>query len=257
MILKTRALNSILLFLLISFRAGAEGFNTFECLREMMPLTEHGSFQRKRTDVEKPFISDGKYLVFPEVLARKLTGFFVYDHDGAYYYDTIEVKSEGSPKDLPIAMLALAKERPLYQMVAQPGGLETMTIYYMPGYKAGGSNGNGPVILGTSVLPVVGAFLSRPEQYDYVYQSPQDVADNRLQEWLAKNKGGRTPAAVTEQKIDRQIVTLSTQRKKDEKVIWKPLKEELRMRRFWVKDHNLDNQTFKKISHLMDGPCKD
>jgi|GEM_PF-5236218 len=255
MILKTKALNFFILFF-VSLPAGAEGFNAFECLRDLMPLTNHGVYQGKRIDVEKPFVIDGKYIVFPEVTARKLIGFFVYDARGAYYYDTIEIKKENGAQSLPIAGLELVKERPLYQMVAQPAGLETVTIYYMPGYDANETNTNGPVALGSSVLPVIGAFVSRPDQYDYVYQSPHDVPENRLQDWLAKNKGGRRPASTGDTKVERRIVSLLSKAKKDEKRLWQPLKEELRLRQSWIKDHNIDNQTFIQIRRLMDGPCK-
>ncbi len=256
MILKTRALSFFLiLFSFPSASTGAEGFNTFACLRDLLPLTDHGAYQRKRRDVERPFITGDKYIVFPEVRARKVTGFYVYDRGGAYFYDTIEIREEGGIRTLPISGLVEAKERPLYQMVAQPGGLETMTIFYMPGFKVGETNSNGPVALGASVLPVVGAFISRPEKYDYVYQSPQDISDSRLQEWLVKHKGGRAPAS--EQKIARQIVSLSLKVRKNENELWRPLKQELRLRRAWIGNHNIDNQTFKEIRRAMDGSCKE
>lgn len=256
MILKTKALNS-LFFLLITVNAGAEGFNTFDCLRDLMPLTEHGNYQKKRVGIERPFVADKKFIVFPEVTARKVTGFFVYDGKGAYFYDTVEIKSGNGVKATPIAALEEVLERPVYQMVAQPGGLETMTIYYMAGFKVAESNGNGPVALGTSVLPVIGAFVSRPERYDYVYQSPQDMSENRLQESLAKNRGGRVPASVGDQKVVRKMVSLATRSKREEKALWAPLKEELRMRRNWVQEHNIDNATFVKIRRAMDTSCKE
>ena len=256
MILKTRAPSFFyILLLFLSASVGAEGFNTFACLRDLLPLTDHGSYQRKRGDIEKPFVTGDKYIVFPEVRAHKVTGFYVYDRGGAYFYDTIEVRAEGKVRYLPIAGLAETKERPLYQMVAQPGGLETMTIYYMPGFKAGETNRNGPVALGASVLPVAGAFVSRPEKYDYVYQNPDDFSESRLHEWLARNRGGRAPAS--EQKIVRQIVTLSVKTKKTQDELWRPLKEELRLRRDWIRDHNIDNQTFIEIRRAMDGSCKE
>jgi hypothetical protein len=235
--------------------AGAEGFNTFDCLRDMMPLTERGSFQRQRVNVERPFMAGEKYMVFPEVIARKVTGFYVYDGKAAYYYDTIEARTEHGLSASPIAALAERKDRPLYQMTAQPAGLETVTIYYMPGFNAGETNKNGPVVLGTSVMPVIGAFVSRPEQYDYAYESPKDVPENRLQDWLAKQKGGRAPAS--EQKVDRELVSLKSKHKKSEAELWAPLKAELSLRRKWVRDHNLDDRTFKELSRVMDGSCRE
>ena len=118
MILKTRALN--LLFLFISVSAGAEGFNTFDCLRDMMPLTERGSFQRQRVNVERPFMAGEKYMVFPEVIARKVTGFYVYDGKAAYYYDTIEARTEHGLSASPIAALA---ERASGTIIKQAGAL--------------------------------------------------------------------------------------------------------------------------------------
>lgn len=304
MILKTKALRSLKLFaLLISFRVGAEGFNTFDCLRDMMPLTAHGIYQKLRKNVEKPFMVGTKYIVFPEVISRKLSGFYVYDSAGAYFYDTIETRTEEGTTALPIAGLELKPERPLYQMVAQPAGLETVTIYYMPGYNAFESNTNGPVALGTAILPVIGALISRPEQYDYVYESPKDATDNRLHEWMAKENAGRSiasvgakpipvdtatihavkprgptihavrrPASVTQSqtqaqaqaapapapvpKIERKMVSLVTRRKLDDKAMWQPLKDELRLRREWTKSHNIDNRTFKSLSRILETTCK-
>lgn len=255
--MKTNPLNLLLAFIFIPQLAGAEGFNTFACLRDLLPLTDRGTFQSQRTDVEKPFLRDDKYVIFPEVIKRKLSGFFVYDHAGAWYYDTVEVGLGTEKKTVPISELADRKKRSVFQMVAQPSGLETVTIYYMPDFDIAGSNSEGPVVLGSSVLPVIGAFVSRPEKYDYVYQNPNLSNDDQLKDWIFKNSSGRRPANAEAVQISRQIVKLKTASHKDEKRLWQPLQQELKLRKNWIKNHNLDEKTFRDLSRTMDGSCKE
>ena len=261
MILKTNRLNSFFLIttLFVSKVAGAEGFNTFECLRDLLPATDRGSYQSDRNQVERPFVINNKYIVFPEIKGRGLTGFFLYDRLGAYYYDSIEAKGAAGNKITPIAELSAAKDKTLYQMVVQPGGLETVTIYYMPGFDSKETNASGPVVLGTSVLPVIGAFVSRPDQYDSVYQNPSAVPDGRLKEFISAGQSRRPASASKEApalKIDRKIVSLGSRKIKDNARLWQPLKDELALRRDWIKKTNLDAKTSRDIARPLNGPCK-
>ncbi len=223
MILKTKALN--LFILLTTLNAGAEGFKTFECLRDMMPLTDRGSFQRTRVGVERPFVSGGKFIVFPEVVAKKVTGFYVYDAKGAYYFDSISSRENGVLQIKAIGSLTRSQQFPIYQMTAQPGGLETVTIFFTPGLNFGQTNSAGPVYIGASVMPVIGALISRPDQYNYVYEDPTEVPEERLAAWIAHEQRGRGPASAEPRApMARQIVSLSTKSPKQEAQLWPPLR---------------------------------
>lgn len=256
MILKTNRLNFLFLSLAFSVSAPAEGFNTFDCLRDMITVTERGSFQYRRKNVEKPFLVNEKFMVFPEVIKGHVTGFFVYDRKGAWYFDTIEILQNGKLTATPIRAMGETKGKVLYQMVAQPGGLETVTIYYMPGLDPKEGNTNGPVVLGASVLPVVGAFVSRPEKYNYVYQNPATMADDEVKAWIFENGGGRRPASADKVKINRQIATLKSVAVKSDAELWSPMKHELELRTRWTREHNLDEKTFKELSRTLDTTCR-
>lgn len=203
-----------------------------------MTVTNRGAFQRQRKEVESPFLRDDRYIVFPEVVKRKVTGFFVYDEKGAYYYDTAVLGVENK-REIPIAQL---KAKKIFQMTVQPAGLETLTIFYQPGFESGNATKDGPVMLGSSVLPVVGAIVSRPESYDYAYHAPEI-------------SGGRGPASAPV--IPTEMVSLKTGSPKSAERLWQPLHEELRLRKSWIKSHNLDEATFKNLSRIMDSTCRE
>ena len=104
-------------------------------------------------------------------------------------------------------------------------------------------------------MPVIGALVSRPEQYDYVYQNPHDLPEERLQAWSIQQKSsGRSPASETP--IRRQLVSLSVRISKNEKELWRPLHDELRLRREFVRDSNIDDQTFKGLNRVMSSSCR-
>jgi hypothetical protein len=243
MILKTNRLNLILTILLgATAHAGTPKGSPFTCLKDILPLTDRGAYQSKRIDVETPFVRGNRFLVFPEVVKRKVTGFFVYDENSAWYYDTAVIGTAGKKIEVPIAGLDERKPAKIFQMVAQPAGLETVTIFYQPGFERDDTNKEGPVMLGSSVLPVVGAIVSRPESYDFVYRNPEPSA-------------GRSPAGVPALPVE--MVTLKTASPKSEKRLWQPLHEELRLRKAWIKEHNLDEVTFKDLSRALDSSCRE
>jgi len=62
----------------ITLNAGhAFALEAFECVRDLMPITEQAAFQSKRRQVEKPFMASEKFMAFPQVTKDAVTGFFV------------------------------------------------------------------------------------------------------------------------------------------------------------------------------------
>jgi hypothetical protein len=223
----------------------------FECLREMLPITDRGSFQIHRKGFEAPFPIGEKYIVFPEVKTAKVTGFFVYDSNHAWYYDTIENAGVRQA----IAELQPETSTGILVLTAQPNGLETVSIPYLPSYNPRGTDKHGPVMLGSSVLPVVGAFVSRPQQRDISYFDPTVNTKAELKAWLSAHAlSRRSPAGVSEAgEVGRTIVKMLTAHPKSENHAWDPVDMELKIRRDWVQNHNIDEQTFKKISRVIEG----
>lgn len=249
MILKTSLLSLIFLFITAP---QAFAYNEFDCLRDMIPVTSHGTFQAKRKGVEPPFMVDDGHMIFPEVAKKAVTGFYIYTRDGGWYYDSVQ--AAGKPVE-PIAALS-QQGKVLYQMVVQPAGLETVTLYYMPGFDARETNREGPVMLGSSILPVVGAFVSRPEKVDFVYQNPKQVSEDELKGWVYRNMGGRKPASANQIALSKRIVKLSTKNAKDQDAVFAPMKHELALRHEWVENRNLDDQTYRSLTRVMQTTCK-
>ena len=250
MILKTSLLKLSVLF--ISFVPSAYAFNTFDCLRDMLPITAHGSMQSQRKAVEPPFMLDAKHMVFPEVNNKIVTGFYLYDRTEAWYFDAFR---EGEKPLQPIGTLN-TQAKTLFQMVAQPQGLETITIHYMPGYSARESNKDGPVILGASILPVIGAFVSRPDRTEYAFQNPAGVNEDRLKGWVHFKSGCRKPAEANQIQIERRLVRLDTMKPKARERLFDPLNQELSLRQHWISSRNLDNKTFQALNRSLDTNCK-
>lgn len=249
MILKTSLLS--LIFLIVN-APQAFAFSEFDCLRDMLPVTSHGSFQAKRKGVEQPFMVDDNHMVFPEVANKVVTGFYIYTREGGWYYDSVQAPDKPGE---PISALN-QRGKVLYQMVAQPGGLETVTLYYMPGYDARETNQEGPVMLGSSILPVVGAFVSRPEKTEFVYQNPKEVSEDELKAWVYRNMSSRKPASASKIALTKMIVKLSVQNSKDGDAVLEPMKHELTLRRQWSENRNLDDQTFRSLTRVMQTTCK-
>ena len=225
MILKTNPLKPVLLVLALSavspVQAGA--YNAFDCLRDLMPITDRATVQSKRGEVEEPFLVNEKFIVFPEISNDTVTGFYFYGQKGAAYYDAAEVKN--STKHL--GDLQFKKDDGIYELVAQPTGLETVTIHYLPGFKTSSSGGKGPVVLGVAVLPIIGAFMSRPSVGQVTYLNPKNVNDIVVKKWMAETLGDRTPASVEDIKVNMTMLRLKTVQAKSTEELWKPLKHEL------------------------------
>ncbi len=258
MILKTNPLRPIVKAILAvsAIVASPHAFgtyNAFECLRDIMPITDRAAVQNKRGDVEEPFLVNNKFIVFPEVSNLVVTGFFFYGQKGAAYYDAAEVK--GSLKS--IGDLAFKKDDGIYELIAQPEGLETVTVHYLPGFKLAPGGKNGPMVLGATVLPVIGAFVSRPDMIKVAYQNPKEVNDIVVKKWMSESMGERRPASVDDIKLNATILRLKTIQEKSHEDLWKPFKHELRLRKNWIQTHNLDEKAFKQLSLILEGTCKE
>lgn len=257
--MKTNRLRFLLLANLIGLRLEASAFNTFECVRDLLPVTDRASFQSKRQGVEEPFLLNDKYLVFPEVSNGTVSGFYFYGPKIAVFYDAIEIKGTRSVTRY-IGDLKFRPSEGIYEMVAQPTGLETVTVSYLPGYQMASSGRGGPVMLGSSVLPVIGAFVSRPAMHKAAYSNPSFANESDVKRWVAArspNPGGRQPAAADKTEVVKTIVRLKTLHPKQEDELWRPLKQELKFRQDWIKTRNLDEKSFKQLTLIMEGSCKE
>lgn len=256
MILKTNQLKHYLLItgLLVLTDPVLAG-SRFDCLRDLVPITDRASLGSQRKNVEAPFfINNNSHLVFPEVNKDLVTGFFLYGKKGAWYYDSIE---ESQGKLTPIKVLKPV-DRAVYELVAQPDGLETVAILFLPGFRGSKRNKDGPVVLGASVLPVVGALVSRPEQSQNLYSDPAKASDDEISRWLRSHSYSRSPAGLDgDGKPIRTLARLATANPKDQKSLWAPIENEFKLRRNWVKTHNLDEQSFRALSRAMDTTCRE
>src|SRR4051794_37258385 len=122
MILKTSQLSALCLALFSGIPAYA--LNRFDCLRELMPITDRAVLQKKRKGFEEPFPVNTKYLVFPEVGGGNVVGFYVYDRENAWYYDSVEQdKTPAGSRQTAIENLTFDGAKGMLELVAQPNGL--------------------------------------------------------------------------------------------------------------------------------------
>lgn len=214
----------------------AVALDVFECLRGLLSVTERANLQAGRKGVEKPFF-EGDYLVFPEVSRRRLAGFYVYKDKKAWHYDAIERLKQVNGSSLFPLVSAPFTQNHLYQMVSQPDGLRTLTLFYKPGPLSDSSTAEAPVALGSTVLPVVGAWIGRARP------ATQEVY--------------RKPASTPNLPKPASMVRLTSKNTKDNDALWYPLLTELRLRKHWIQSHNLDLRSFKDLSRLLEGVCKE
>jgi hypothetical protein len=217
-----------------------------------MPITDRASLQNKRQGVEEPFVVSDKFVVFPEISNGIVSGFYFYGPKGGAYYDAVD----RSGKIVSLGDLTFNSKDGTYELVAQPGGLETVAVHYLPGFKTAATGKDGPALLGASVLPVIGAFVSRPDLDKVAYQNPKNVNDVVVRKWMEENWTGRKPASQ-ELAVNTTILKLKTIQEKSADELWKPLKSELKLRKAWIQTHNLDEQAFKQLSLTMEGSCKE
>jgi hypothetical protein len=253
MILKTNRLKLGLAAVLIMAAARVHALDTFECVRDLIPVSEQAAFQSKRKGFEKPFMVSERFMVFPEVNKDSVIGFFIYNAGHAWHYDSVE-KSDGSLQ--PVLELKRDEPNTLLNLIAQPEGLETVTLQYMPSYGNTDTTQGGPVILGSSLLPVVGAFVSRPsEKLRTIFHNPKIVDESDLKQWIYDHSS-RKPAAVKDIAVEHKIMHLASNKVLPESRLWEPLNSELKLRKHWVQEHNLNEATFKQFSHAMETTCK-
>ncbi|MGE3681387.1 MAG: hypothetical protein AB7G93_06645 [Bdellovibrionales bacterium] len=253
-------LKALLFAGLVGATQPSQAFNTYECLRALMPITERGLFQSKRKGFEEPVVLSDEYIAFPEIAPdvnkERVTGFFVYSRDGAWYYDAAELNTRRQPVKIPIADLGFVPSRGYYEMVAQPRGLETITIRYLPGFAPENTDSSGSTFLGTSMFPVIGALISRPEQRKTIYHNPGLASDSSLKKWIFDQLRGRRPASASQVVVNRTIVHLRTQNAKPRERLLEPLQVEHQLRRGWVQNNNLDEAAFRQLSAAMETHCR-
>ncbi len=234
----------------------AVALDAFACVRDLLPISTAASFQIKREAVESPFMAAADFIVFPEIEQNTLSGFFVYSATKASYFDTVQSKqNNATPR--PLSELLPTAMHTLYEMVAQPDGLETLTLQYLPGFETLESTHSGPVFLGSSLLPVIGAFVSRSgDSLRQVYNNPVEAGEGSLKKWIYGHTT-RKPATAEEIQIRLQLMTLSTLHPKSPEQIREPLQNELKLRKRWLQSHNLDEAAFKKLTHAMETTCRE
>jgi len=253
MTLKTNRLSAAILILVLFILGPLQTrASSFECLRDLMPITDRAAVQSKRDGVEEPFIVNEKYIVFPEVSNGTVTGFFFYGVKSAAYYDAAEIKG----RTVSLGDLTFKSADGIYELVAQPAGLETVTVSLLPGFKIAPTSKEGPVVLGASVLPVIGAFVSRPELAKSAYLNPKSMNDIVIQKWMG-DRMDRRPASVEDIKINSTILKLKTIQSKDQDDLMQPLRTELKLRKTWIQTHNLDEKAFKQLTLTLEGSCKE
>ena len=239
-----------LLSIFLGVRAEAGAPNRFECLRDLLPVTAPALLQKRRVGFEEPFmVGESRYMVFPEVADGKLRGFFIYDRTQAWHYDGME---DGSS----LQDLHFDSAQGILELVAQPNGLETVRISYLPGYNPRRPPLEGAAMLGSSVLPVVGALVSRPGLSDKIaYHNPDRVPSSDLKAWFQSQAGGRAPASASasNQELTRTLRRL--RRAPSRASDWRPLESELQLRRTWIRSHNLDEKSFRQFNRLMQTTC--
>ncbi len=253
--MKNRLKFALLLTLLVGW-GRASALNVFECTRGLMRVTERALLQAERKGFEAPFFA-GEYLVFPEVNNGKLVGFFVYKDKRAWHYDSVErlAKTKVQPS-IRLESAPLSRDR-IYQLIAQPDGLRTMTLQYLPGIGATEASAKAPVALGATVLPVVGAWIGRTRPVTRsVYYDPAKIPESKIRSWLYQHLD-RKPSSPEEIEIKRPLIRLTSSSKLQNNALWQPLESELQLRKNWIRSNNLDADSFQLFSQLLQGPCRE
>lgn len=227
------------------------------CLIEIMPITDRMTLNTKRKGIEAPFVLNDRFVVFPAVKSQRVVGFYIYGENSASYYDAVEVQVGQTTVQRSLEHLKFSAERGIYDLITQPDGIETISIEYMPGFDPQSTLTNGPVVLGASVLPVVGAFVSRPEYQKVIYHNPKRATDTEVKNWAySQMAGGRKPAAEAElPEVHKTVVKLLKSHSQKSEVTWAPLRQELRIRRAWIKENNLDTESYKILNRALAMGC--
>ena len=199
-----------------------------ECLRDLIPITDNVSYRMRRAGVERPFVVSGKFVVFPEVQGAQLTGFYIYTDKSKKYYDAVMGKK--SVADLAAGFV--------YDLVAQPDGLETVTVSYTPQMSQQSSRTPSSAAVGSSMLPVVGVLVEFQEnrKAKAIYNDPSKLSQTAA--------------------FDRKLMQLSTKKSKSSADLLSPLRAELKIRKDWIQRANLDNESFKQLNKVLQTTCK-
>ena len=246
----------------LSAGAGAEIANRFECLKTLLPLTKDRADVIRPDGTEPPFMINENYLAFAAAEKGRVAGFYVYDHDQAWYYDTVE-RPGGAPGRTPLKALRADRDSGVIELTAQPNGLETIAISHLPGFGpnflAVEATYANTAILGASVLPVVGAFIPHPKGRDLAYHDPRRVKPRDLETWFTRQglvATERTSTSDHEGSIARTILKLAVGTAKTPRELWAPLDREIERRRAWVKQNNIDLVTFGGLNKAMQNGCR-
>lgn len=262
MILKTKLgkLPGLLLGLAVS-ASPARALDRVACLRDLLPATERGRGQIKRAGLGEPFLANTLDIVIPARQGRQVTGFYLYRGTRAWFYDhAVNARAVRTR----IRDLRFVASDGIYDLVAHPEGVETVSIPFLPEFDPMEKEAAGPVMLGSSILPVIGAFVSRPDREDTAYINPRTLVPDDLQAWARRHGGGRSPAAAqstataaaSTEPLPTTILRLEATEMPTAD-LWRPLENELRARRAWVQTHNLDQQSFVVLTRAMAGACRD
>jgi len=219
--------------------------DSYRCLRDLMPFTTHGTLRVQRKGVEQPFLA-ANYIVFPEVANGVVTGFYVYGPNKAYFYDAVAIGGARLP------IKSLGPDHGILDLTAQPNGLETVSIPFLPGFNPRESDKEGASVLGSTVLPVVGAVFSRPARARAAYNSPVEARENELRTFISRHGERRMPAS--ELSLERTIIKMIPGERAN---LSRPLEAELALRRRWVQNHNLDESTFRELTRAMQNSCRE
>lgn len=203
----------------LSARASNQSYNVIDCLRELIEISDHGVF-KNRKGFEQPVSLSREFLAFPEIRNNKLNGFYIYNRDAAFYYDAVEFPDG---QRVAIKELAYKEEVGIYRMTAQPLGLETVSIDYLPGFD--------------------------PDKNGRQYNSPALQPERVVKKWMFPEQ--------KDAEIKHTLLRLLSQGSKTPEQLWAPVHEEKKMRRSWIQRHNLDQAAFRNLNRVLEGVCRE
>lgn len=196
-----------------------------ECLRRLLPITALSRLQSKRAGIDPPLALGSGHVAFPQTSGRHVTGFFIYGPGAARHYDKVAWSDSELER---VADLLPTPDRGVLDLVAQPDGMETVVIPFLPGLS-----------------------FSDGRSFGAVYRSPQDAKDSEIARVISgTGRGERSPASGGGNAVRRTVVRLVESDLKGEQV-WAPIERELKLRYDWIRNHNIDESTFKDLASVM------
>ncbi len=251
------SLAALMLSLVTARAHSASGPGAVRCLIEMMPISDRLSLGTARKNIEAPFVLRDRYVVFPAVKAKKVVGFYIYSDKKASYYDSVEVDLGATRVQRDLAKLEFSADHGVFDLITQHDGLETISIEYLPGFDPSTTDSTGAAVLGASVLPVVGAFVSRPNQEKISYYNPKKATEAEIQNWVySQMQGSRRPANASDlPAVEKTVLKLKVKGRMSKDELLRPLREEIKIRRNWLKTNNLDEKTWSELNRILSMGC--